>query len=273
MASRFFRSIRVWSVSLLMCSPQAHSHEYWLDPIDSSINIGDKIVVDIRNGQDYAGASFPFDSARHRSVRIKNNNISTRYEGRLGDYPAIHYVPTEAGLHSVILDTTESYLTYESWNKFTEFLDYHDLVGIAEQHLARKLPQSDIKERYFRSAKTFFKVNSRAENSNQLTESFDVLAPSGSMFEISPLQNPYADNSKLQVQLLFNGAPLSSRQVEMFWKGSHSLRLTTQTDTDGIATFNLLGDGDYMLNAVHVERSDEQGLHWVSYWASMTFER
>jgi hypothetical protein len=237
--------------------------------------LGSKVVVDIKNGQDYSGTAFPYDGATYKSIQIKNNTVSINYEGRLGDYPAIEYLPTQKGLHSISVDTTLSYLVYDSWNEFSDFLNYHGLAQIEKHHIARQLPRTEIKERYTRSAKTFFLVNAEDPSVQKKTNTNNqsVLAPIGSMFEMTPLDNPYGAIENLRVQLFFAGTPLPSRQVELFWRGSEVSRFTTDTDENGIATFKLLGEGDYMLNAVHLVEPEKQGVHWVSYWASITFER
>jgi cobalt/nickel transport protein len=275
MVSRFSRTVWVLGISLFLYLPLSHSHEYWLDPIDSSFGEGNKAIVDIRNGQDFSGASFPYDSAIHKTIQIKSMSNAIVYSGRLGDYPAIHHTPTTIGLHSISLDTVEAYIVYDSWNKFSGFLNYHGLEQIKERHLLRQLPLTDIKERYFRSAKTFFQVNGDNTPNRKVSnkENQSVLEPVGSMFEMSLLNNPYGDIDEISLQLHFGGSPLPARQVEMFWKGSHQLRLTTKTDINGVATFKLLGNGDYMLNSVQLVEPEKQGVHWVSYWASVTFER
>lgn len=259
----------------MACSPITYSHEYWLDPIDSSVSLGEKIIVDIRNGQDYSGASFPYDSAKYKSVVINSAEASAAYSGRLGDYPAIHLTPTTTGLHSINVDTVQSILVYDSWTQFSDFLDYHGLGAIRDLHLNKQLPKTEIKEKYYRSAKTYFQVknesSSRAVNVDERDQ--PALDPVGSLFEMIPLQNPFVAETELKVQLLFNNSPLTERQVEMFWKGSQLIRLTTTSDENGIATFKLLGTGDYLINAVLVIEPENTGIHWISHWASITFER
>ena len=271
MASFFSSVFYLTGISLLAYSSCSYSHEYWLDPINAKIGDGGKIIVDIRNGQDFSGTSFPYDSAKYKSISIKNHSSTHSYKARLGDYPAIHYQTNSDGLHSINLDTVENYIVYDTWQKFSDFLNYHGLENIKEQHLAKNFPVAQIKEKYFRNAKTFLQNNAEpyaSENSDKA-----VLAPVGSKFEISLLENPYNSIETLSVHLEFSGASLPGRQVEMFWKGSQLRRFTTITNEDGIASFKLLGDGDYMLNAVHVVEPEKQGVHWVSYWASATFER
>lgn len=46
------------------------------------------------------------------------------------------------------------------------------------------------------------------------------------------------------------------------------------TNEDGMATFKLLGEGDYLINSVAVAKpAADDNVHWLSYWASITFER
>ena len=272
----FFSLTRIFFFSTLvvmMCFATATAHEYWLDPIDASIGMGENVIVDIRNGEDYAGAAFPYDAAKYQSLSITNSKETKNYQGRLGDYPAIHNNSDTAGLHRVALETSENIIVYPSWNKFTNFLDYHGLNNIVDLHTDQQLPHTDIKERYYRSAKTLYQVvDGNASIKPRQSSEQKALAPTGSKFEIITLTNPYSEIKELSVQILYEGTPLASRQVEMFWKGSKLVRLTSLSDDKGIATFQLLGNGDYMFNSVHVVRPDNEGVHWESYWASITFE-
>ena len=271
MVSCFSKVFYLAGISLLAYSTCSYSHEYWLDPINATIDDGRKIIVDIRNGQNFSGISFPYDSAKYKSISIKNHSSTHSYKARLGDYPAIHHQADSDGLHSITLDTVESYIVYDTWQEFIDFLSYHGLEKIKEQHLEKNLPVTQIKEKYFRTAKTFLQINAQPDATENSEKT--VLDSVGSLFELSLMENPYNQIETLNVQLEFAGAPLQGRQVEMFWKGSQLLRFTTITNEDGIASFTLLGDGDYMLNAVHIVEPEKQGVHWISYWASATFER
>ena len=96
----------------------------------------------------------------------------------------------------------------------------------------------------------------------------------GADFEMRLLDNPYDDIKEMRVQLLLAGEPLPNRQAEMFWRGDQMFRFTQLSDADGIATFKLLADGEYLFNAVYVsEPPSSADEHWMSLWASITFER
>jgi len=113
MVQRFSKTICLLGFNLLLFSTVVYSHEYWLDTADSIVNIKNQVIVDIRNGQNYSGTAFPYDSAKYKSIQINSIQAPVDYKGRLGDYPAITYTPTTQGLHSISLESKESYLVYE----------------------------------------------------------------------------------------------------------------------------------------------------------------
>lgn len=278
LADRIMNIPATLGLSLLFICNTAHAHEYWLDPIDSSITRGSSAIIDVRNGENFAGAAHPFDDSKFESIFISSEDTNERYKGRLGDYPAIHPELNTDGLHSINVTTTPKLLTYQSWDKFNTFLQYHALDTIADQHKQRNLPTTEIKERYFRSAKTLIQVNSNGEltlddSTPTDVDNNQVFSASGAVFELLLLDNPYSVTDTVRIKLLYQAKPLGGRQVELFWKGSSSSRFTANTDDDGIATFKLMGAGDYLLNSVKVTEPASDDVHWLSYWASMTFER
>lgn len=254
------------------------AHEYWLDPIDSSVVRGKSAIVDVRNGQDYSGSAFPYDSKNFHSVSVNNQNGNTEFKARLGDYPAIHPELLESGLYSVNVQTTAKMLVYENWKKFDTFLNYHGLDDVRAQHEERNLPKNGINERYYRSAKTIIQVNDSGELMLDDAKLVDInnhnaFAPTDALFEMVLLDNPYSDIDIFRIRLLYNAEPLPNRQVELFWKTDELTRLTTITDAQGVANFQMLGHGDYLLNAVQVSIPEQDDVHWLSHWASITFER
>jgi len=273
-----FRPSLVCLLSLI--STAASSHEYWLDAVDPSISSEQKIIVDIRNGENFVGAAFPYNPDNFTSLDISYNGKTEPYSGRLGDYPALHKTPTEAGIYAFTVNSAESSLEYTTWHKFKNFLDYHALDAIEEAHKSRGLPNSNIKELYRRNAKTLLRVDHTSPAKNALATPEDLATKNaafeltGADFEMRLLDNPYSEIKELRVQLMLDGKPLPNRQAEMFWRGDQMFRFTQKSDAEGIATFKLLADGEYMFNAVHVsEALSSDDAHWISLWASITFER
>lgn len=267
-------------LTLFVTSHNATAHEYWLDPIDTSIVAGQSVIVDVRNGQNFNGSAFPFDAQKFEFITVSSPDETVPYSGRLGDYPALHPELNVVGLHSINLATNATLLKYKSWEQFNEFLEYHALESVATRHLERKLKKIGVRENFFRFAKTIIQVNDSGnlnlnnDNSNPIdVDSHNAFAPSGALFEMLLLDNPYSQSDSIRIKLLFDSAALSGRQVELFWKGDTPVRKTAKTNQDGIATFKLMGEGDYLLNAVQMVEATESDIHWLSYWASITFER
>ncbi len=269
-----------FAATLFLAQGTASGHEYWLDAVDPSISKGKKIIVDVRNGENFAGSAYPYNLTDFLSIDFSSNGTTEPYTGRLGDYPAIHKTIDSIGLYAVSVNTNKDTLKYNTWEKFNKFLNYHSLDEIPALHQSRNLPNSFIKEHYWRNAKTLFEVTdvktsettkADAESHNTANSVFNT---SGVEFEMVLLDNPLNDIPEMRVQLFFKGAPLANRQTEMFWRGEQMFRFTQKTNNDGIATFKLLGDGDYLFNAVHLrEPKAGENAHWSSLWSSITFER
>jgi len=275
---RVMRIQAVVGLSLLFTFSTLSAHEYWLDPVDSSITPGSSAIIDVRNGENFSGTAFPFDEDKFATISVNSETSSQAYTGRLGDYPALHPELNTSGLYLITVNTTPKLLTYKTSEQFNTFLDYHALDTIKARHQQRGLPESDIKERYFRSAKTVIQVNSTGtltfdDAATTTTDNLSVFSPAGSVFELVLLDNPYSNTESVRVKLLYQQKPLSGRQVELFWKGATLLRRTTLSNKEGIATFKLLGDGDYLINAVKVTEPASDDVDWLSYWASLSFER
>jgi len=110
----------------------------------------------------------------------------------------------------------------------------------------------------------------------------------GLLFELVPLQNPYAQSPSgqslsaqaktLDVTLLFKGQRLSNAQVEIFHRsGSDVSRSIMSTGQNGIASLDITKPGDYLINSVQLvqprrsAQNAEGRVHWESLWASLTF--
>ena len=75
---------------LLSVVSSGAAHEYWLDLTDASVQLGRSALVNIRNGENFIGASFPYDSSGVADIRFSGEGENEAYAGRLGDYPAIN---------------------------------------------------------------------------------------------------------------------------------------------------------------------------------------
>ncbi len=271
--STVLATIRFCLVTCFIVTP-VHAHEYWLSPIDYHIRADKKLIVDIRNGQDFAGSAFPFDPARLQSLYLSINGEKRTISSRLGDYPAIQKIATEPGHYIVVIESTERMLTYATWDKITDFLNYRGLDAYANKHTAMKLPKVDIKEQYYRYAKSLVTVSPQSDRVyTEVDGDIDtVLESQGQEFEIVLMDNPYAAKDNTRIKLLFQGEPVPDRQVEVFHNDKSVTRTTTRTDANGSTTIDLSKKGEYMINFVMLLPPERRDMHLKSAWSSCTFE-
>ncbi len=263
------------------------AHEYWLDPENYHPRRGDVLGVDIRNGEDFIGTSYPFDAERYRQLYRLDADGRHVLSGRLGDYPALAARLEVPGLQSVVLTTQPQMLSYDTFEEFSTFLNYHGLGTVKAVHRQRGLPETNITERYLRFAKTL--VNVEPAPDHEVVDQVDddgearvtdqdskLLAAQGLDFELVALSSPYSARETLELELLFKGRQLADAQVEVFLDsgGPQAERQVYRTDEQGRVAFATANAGRYLVNAVQViqARGGAGAVHWESLWASLTFE-
>ena len=291
------RIVSLTLLSLLLVflfSMPAKAHEYWLYPLGDQWEVGGVLALDIRNGDNFVGSAFPYDPSglERGSLITPTHDGKKELSGRLGDYPAVKFQVDEPGLHLVSLETTRRNLTYDSLCKFETFLDYHGITDVLARHEQRGLSESDVVEHYYRFCKALVLVNanevaelSRQNGladtalSNQVapeSENTDTaLEAQGQRLEIVALNNPIGAE-QLRLQLQFEGQPLGNRQIELFHENAEKLtaRNTAVSDTNGYVTFDVSGEGNYLVNSVHVlEPDDGSEADWISLWSSLFFKQ
>ncbi|CAN0591264.1 unnamed protein product, partial [Ectocarpus sp. 12 AP-2014] len=155
--------------------------------------------------------------------------------------------------------------------KFVSFVEHKDAAWVLEAHSARGLSEDDRRELYSRYAKSLVAVGS--------SEGDDF--ETGLLTEIVALENPYTGEMSdgIDVRLLYEGAPRSQTQIEVFEKAAdESVSIfTVQTDVDGAATVPVKPGYRYMLDAVVLREPSasvaaERNIQWESLWANLTFE-
>ncbi|MCJ7871564.1 DUF4198 domain-containing protein [Phaeobacter sp. J2-8] len=246
----------------------ASAHEFWIDAADWQIAAGDKMVADIRVGQDFVGPSFAYLSTRFRRFEVQIAGQTLPVTGRAGDKPALNLTPTETGLAVVTHVTTDNQLTYREWEKFQTFLAHKDWENLAEVHTERGLPETGFRERYSRYGKALIAVGDGA----------GADLDTGMLTEIVALANPYVDDlaAGLPVLVTYDGAPRANAQVEVFQRAPDKSVTVDRYRTDGAgrALLPVKSGHDYLVDAVVIralDAKDENDPVWESLWASLTF--
>jgi len=253
-------------------SPLA-AHEFWLSPPSYQIPVGAPLVSHIRVGQGFKGSAFSYlERSTSRFDVIQGNNVFAS-GAVIGDRPALQRVVAPEGLAIVVHETTDSRLTYNSFEQFTNFVTHKDFAGALERHEARRLPETGFVETYRRYAKSLISVGKG--------EGIDVAV--GLDTEIVALKNPYTEDlsGEIPVQVFLYGAPRGDVQVELFSRDldadptAETTITLHRTNAEGIVLLPIEPGKEYMVDAVVLEeRNPEEegdGAAWHSMWANLTF--
>lgn len=256
-------------VFLLVSTLPAIGHEFWISPLDYQIDSNENIVADLRVGQNFKGANFGYIPQNFVRFELVSGEMAVPVEGRIGDRPALSMAAPEDGLWVVVHETTDSLLTWASWEKFVGFVDHKKLANTLETHEERGLSQEGVKERYRRFAKALIAVGSGQGQDRAV----------GLRTEIVANANPYTDDLSggLPVLVLFEGAPRSNVQIEVFDHDQADVvtTFTLITDKEGRADIPVEPGHEYLLDSVVMLPlyPDDPATEpvWESLWAAMTF--
>lgn len=85
------------------------------------------------------------------------------------------------------------------------------------------------------------------------------------------LENEDVAKGRIELQLLFRGKPLAQALVKVHRFGQDDVVTEARTGENGDVELQI-GPGQWLISAVHAERSDAPEIDWRSWWASLTFE-
>lgn len=248
----------------------ALAHELWLEPDAFQITPQTRLVVNIVNGQKFRGHALPYLPNAAARFDLVAGGAETALMPRAGDRPALDMVAGDSGLHVVVYQAAHAALTYHEWEKFQNFITHKDLPASLAEHLDRGLPETGFKEIYSRYSKVLLAVGDAAGADQAV----------GLATEIVALANPYTDDlsAGLPVRLLYNQAPRSDAQIEVFERasGGDVAQFTLRTNGEGRALVPVRPGHSYMLDAVVLRLPDaalaaEFGADYESLWANLTF--
>ena len=228
--------------------------------------------MNIRNGEEFVGASLSWDDSRFETTELVSPSSRAPLRGRLGDDPAITMSLAEKGLHLFRIDTLAQSLEHKNLLDFASFLRFHDLLNVLLDNPDSAVDGGVVRERYFRYAKSLVRTSPLSGTSDCVDASghpaFDV---QGQRLEFIPLTLS-CDTGDFHLRVLFDDDVLAERQVEIYHRSLAGEVTTTllQTDLDGIVVIDTSAVGDYLINTVHVISSEDESTHWDSHWASLT---
>ena len=249
-----------------ICAGVATAHEFWLEADGYQVPTDGNIVVDLKNGENFAGTTLSFFGRNITRFDVVLGDDLRPVTGRMGDRPALDTPAPAEGLAIVVHETTPSFVNYKDWAKFQKFADHKDFAGWRVQHEALYFPDPPFKERYTRHAKALIGVGDGAGADRVL----------GLKTEFVALTNPYAADfaGTMRVQVLYQGTPRPNAQVEVFDRpaaGDVGVTLH-RTNAEGSAEVPVAPGHDYLFDAVVIEPiMGEDTAVWDTFWAALTF--
>lgn len=256
-------------IAALAVTNKATAHEFWIDPQDFTVEVGENLLADLRVGQEFSGAAMSYLPRNFETFVVINGGAVIEVDGRFGDVPALNIAELEDGLAVIVHQTTANQITWSEWERFLNFAIHKDLGDVTAMHEERGLSQEDVTEDYFRYAKSMVAVGEGAGEDSRF----------GLRTELVALANPYTDDiaAGVPMQLWYDGTVQPDYQVELYAESAAGEVTITlhRTDAEGVVLLPVEPGVTYMADAVFlesVEPAEDGDAIWVTHWANMTFQ-
>jgi hypothetical protein len=256
-------------LALFVWADKGDAHEFWISPETYRAAVGEAVQADLRVGEEFRGAAQSYVPRNFTRFDVVTPEDVLPVDGRIGDLPALNAEELPEGLAVIVHETTERDLTWDEWDRFAAFAEHKGLGDVAAMQEERGLDRIDVREDYFRYAKSLIAIGHGHGEDGVV----------GMRTEFVALANPYTDDlaGALPVQLWLDGEPRRTSQVEVFSRpvdGGDAELTLYETDGNGIVVISVQPGMEYLVNAVTlepVEPSGEDGAEWRTLWASLTF--
>lgn len=256
------------TIAALAVTDKATAHEFWIDPVDYTLEVGETLDADLRVGQEFSGSAQSYLPRSFALSVILNDGEVYRASGRLGDIPAISQDGLSEGLAIIVHQTNPIQLVWSEWHRFLNFAEHKDLGDVTAMHEARNLSQDDVTEDYIRYAKSLVAIGDGAGADGRV----------GMRAELVALANPYTDDISggIPMQLWYDDALQPNYQVELFAQSASGAVTVTlhRTNANGVVVLPVRPGMTYMADAVFLEavEPEQRGdASWMTHWANVTF--
>ncbi|MBF9029479.1 DUF4198 domain-containing protein [Rhodobacterales bacterium HKCCE3408] len=257
------------TLAAILVAGKGLAHEFWIEPLQFTVEPGTQFQADLRNGVEFEGSTFSYLPRNFTRFEIYSGGEAMPVEGRLGDSPALSVDGLPDGLAVIVHETTDNRLNWDEWERFAAFAehkDFGDPVALMEDRGLEPAPP--IVELYSRHVKSLVGVGDAAGEDSHI----------GLRTEFVALANPYTDDVSggMPVQLWDRDALRTNVQVELFDRGPDGeVEITYhRTDDEGIAVLPVTPGHVYMVDAVilePLEPTDSSPAVWHTLWANLTF--
>ena len=190
----------------------ANAHEFWLEVSDYAPPPDEDIGLQILIGQRFRGLPYPYLENSFFKFESHQSGSVNRVDGLDGDdNPTTKVSFYNPGLAVIAYHAKDSDLTYDTMDKFEDFLAKEGLERFLTEHRAANKPTKEIEERYYRTAKVLLDIGGTGKGEDSFT---------GMPLELVAERNPYSldPGEAFPVRLLQGGAPVAGVLVKAFPK-------------------------------------------------------
>jgi uncharacterized GH25 family protein len=268
---RFGRHVALLAyASTFIGSGTATAHEFWIDPVSYTPEVGAVVPIVFRIGSDFHGDTFPYIRALDGHFSVTDSAGISKPDTLDGDDPAAEVKFAVKGLTIVAHQRGPEDVQFKTMAAFEDNLRYEGLEPIIEAHRKAGKPNSDIRELYTRYAKALVQVGGGTGSDKALGLPYELVAES----------DPYAHaaGQPFAVRFLHEGKPMAGSLVKCFQRDTPEATAPPpqeiRTDANGRATCDISKSGEHMISTVHmVSGTPADKADWISHWATLSFAR
>jgi uncharacterized GH25 family protein len=257
------------AVALVLMVVPALSHDYWFEPEEFFVSVGDTVGVHL-----FVGEGLKADEERvlqmEKTPRFQMFSAGETEDlkaiAKDGQMPVAQVTFKTAGNYLIAMERNWSAITLDA-KKFTEYLREEGLDSIVAQREQSGEASKEARERYSRYLKSLVQAGSRQDDTYRRELGFTL--------EIIPQTNPYSlqPGGELRAKVLFEGKPLPNANIFADNREAGNTRTQgSKTSSNGTAVFKIDRPGLWLLRLVHMRRCENQAeADWESFWAAYTF--
>ena len=254
----------------LICAPPAFAHDFWLQPTEFNVSVGEPVPMTIQVG--HGPFRTRWSGAVDRVVLFSGTGPrgAVDLRPRLNPNPARDAVLAfdSPGTEVVAFQSTPAASNLPSI-RFNDYIKVEGLAPAIRQRADARTTDAPGKEIYSRRCKVLIQVGAATGGQSQVTK------PLGLTLEIVPERNPYAlrPGEALPVRVLYEGRPLAGALVKLtnleFDVRPVAMHLT---DAAGRAAFALPHTGDWLINVIWTKPiKGNPAVDFETVFSSLTF--
>ena len=245
------------------------AHEFWIEPKSYVINSGERLIANLRIGQNFKGDDLVYNENDFNRFDVLTEIGNQKVLGRLGDRPALNILPKYPGVSILIHQSEPTYLTYDEFEKFKIFSVKKGFPNIQKEHIERGLPRKGFTESYTRFAKSIVVVGVNKGSDKRI----------GLELELVVDNSIYKKNKKMvTIKLYYKKKPYPNATVQIFLKNKNEFVKNSNRKTNGKGEFQIenIPNTIFLINSVVLRpvdpTSNNNNAVWESLWASTTFQ-